>query len=137
MARSEVSQQDDTAFVIEDRRQQPRQPGSLSERELHEVYSRIRDRLRGALPPRVFSQYIDPLEPAQLTESGLRIYAPREITVWVRDRFSREIGKAARETVGREVPVEVLVAPAAPRPARSRKVSSARPRARVRWSYDA
>lgn len=137
MSRRNAPQQVGAPFVIEDRRDKAVAAalgGHDAVSELHATYRGILELLRARLPSHVFEVWIKPLKPGGLDGDELRLYAPREIRGWVRDRFSQAISQAASEATGRQLAVRLLVARTSATSQGGRSMSTAGSRLPVRRS---
>lgn len=97
--------------------------------EARASWSAVREELRGLLTDYAFHIWIDPLRPLRFSDDGaLRLWAPRHIASWVRDRYGRLLQSAAREALGADARVELVLEPAADAAAPKRTRRRHRPR---------
>jgi chromosomal replication initiator protein len=109
-----------------------RSTSAVSDPELSQTWTKVRDELRAAVTDATFHIWLEPLRPHAWDGTTLELTAPDEIRGWVSNRFARVIQRSAESVLGQGVEVRVVPpgAASAPRPGRagSRAVEAPEPR---------
>jgi chromosomal replication initiator protein len=80
------------------------------------IWNAIRAQLRQAVPDDMYDIWLAPLRAVELGDDVLVLEAPRELHVWVADRFGRVLQASAGAVLGPDVTVDVRSASAGTRP---------------------
>lgn len=63
--------------------------------EAHERLEQVKERLKGELASGDFDRWVAPLEPQQMLDGAMVVKAPSDTALWVRDRYTDVLAKAA------------------------------------------